>query len=305
MAAEKGTELIHLTYDGNFQLDTDAKVIACRIIDAKPNGDSEKQSSDDDAQERTIQVEMQLDVTTMHPQGGGQPTDNGTITAKAEGDGNVLYLAKINKVAIDRATGIITHAGVITVPNDTHLNSDLFPPGTNVKVSVDAANRLLLSECHSAGHVVDVAMAKCGQECGKVLPPTKGYHFLDGPYVEYKGAIDAKEREDFLGRLKVTYQELVDEDTPTRIETLPIDDAEPLCNRLVQNFDMKNFVSPTDPNPTVRVVTVGGGTGPCGGTHVRSTGALRERGWCVKGLKCKKGVVRVRYGPKEIHLRGG
>ena len=30
-----------------------------------------------------------------------------------------------------------------------------------------------------------------------------------------------------------------------------------------------------------------------------STGALKERGWCVKGLRCKKGVVRVRYGPAE------
>jgi Ser-tRNA(Ala) deacylase AlaX len=49
----------------------------------------------------------------------------------------------------------------------------------------------------------------------------------------------------------------------------------------------------------VRVVTVAGWNCPCGGTHVRSTGELKERGWCVKGLKCKKGVVRVRYGPKE------
>ena len=94
-------------------------------------------------------------------------------------------------------------------------------------------------------------------------------------------------------------KELIDEDIPTNIQTLPIDEAESLCNRLAQNFNMKDFTSPTDPNPNVRVVTVAGWNCPCGGTHVRSTGALKERGWYVKGLRCKKGVVRVRYGPKE------
>ena len=197
---DKGTELIHLTYDGNFQLDTDAKVLVCRVIDYKPNGNGK--NSDDDAQEQTIPVELQLDVTTMHPQGGGQPTDKGTITANIEGDGVAPYSATINKVTIDRATGIVTHAGTISMPSNSSLDTDFFPSSTNVKVRVNAANRLLLSECHTAGHVVDAAMARCD----KLLPPTKGYHFLDGPYVEYKGAINVKEREEFLERLKVAYQ---------------------------------------------------------------------------------------------------
>ena len=94
-------------------------------------------------------------------------------------------------------------------------------------------------------------------------------------------------------------KELIDEDLPTNIQTLPIGEAESLCNRLAQNFNMKDYTSAEDPNPLVRVVTVAGANCPCGGTHVRSTGALKERGWIVKGLKCKKGVVRVRYGPKE------
>ena len=286
MASDKATELIHLTYEGNFQIHTEAKVILCRVIK------EEDSSSTDDDKEKSIPVELQLDVTTMHPQGGGQPTDIGTISAQIEGS---QYSANINKVTIDRSTGIVNHAGSISVPSNSSIDSDYFPPNTTVKVSVDSENRQLLSECHTAGHVVDAAMARCE----KLLPPTKGYHFLDGPYVEYKGAIDVKEREEFLGRLKIAYQELIDEDIPTNIQTLPLDDAESLCNRLAQNFNMKDFTSPTDPNPNVRVVTVAGWNCPCGGTHVKSTGVLKERGWCVKGLKSKKGVVRVRYGPNE------
>lgn len=292
MTDKAATDLIHLTYDGNFKLDTDAKVILCRVI----GGDKEDQPNGNAADEQIIPVELQLDVTTMHPQGGGQPTDTGTITAKVEGsDSSSEYDATINKVTIDRSTGIVTHAGSISVPNNGSIESDFFPTNTNVKVSVDPANRLLLSECHTAGHVVDAAMAKCD----KLLPPTKGYHFLDGPYVEYKGSIDVKEREEFLSRLKVAYQELIDEDLPTNIQTLPLDEADSLCNRLAQNFNVKDFTSPTDTNPTVRVVTVAGWNCPCGGTHVRSTGALKERGWRVKGLRCKKGVVRVRYGLED------
>ena len=47
----------------------------------------------------------------------------------------------------------------------------------------------------------------------------------------------------------------------------------------------------------VRIVTVAGWSCPCGGTHVRSTGVLKERGWSILGIKSKKGVVRIKYGP--------
>jgi Ser-tRNA(Ala) deacylase AlaX len=111
--------------------------------------------------------------------------------------------------------------------------------------------------------------------------------------------------------LQKTMQGLINEDIPTNIQILPMDEAESLCNRLAQNFNMADFTSsPTTTSDNkdeidassggvVRVVTVAGWNCPCGGTHVRSTGALKERGWAVKGLKCKKNVVRVRYGPKD------
>ncbi|CAN0443394.1 unnamed protein product, partial [Discosporangium mesarthrocarpum] len=43
----------------------------------------------------------------------------------------------------------------------------------------------------------------------------------------------------------------------------------------------------------LRVVTVAGGSCPCGGTHVRSTGELR--GAKVTKVKAKKGCLRVSY----------
>jgi Ser-tRNA(Ala) deacylase AlaX len=46
--------------------------------------------------------------------------------------------------------------------------------GDKVQVFVDKENRMILSECHTAGHVIDAAMAKCG-----MLPrmeTSKAYH---------------------------------------------------------------------------------------------------------------------------------
>ncbi|EED87764.1 predicted protein [Thalassiosira pseudonana CCMP1335] len=244
---DQATKLVHLTYDGNFQLTTDATVLYCR-------------TNADTTSTNIIPIELQLDLTTMHPQGGGQPTDVGTITTFPK-DGSCcdeVHTANIDKVTIDRASGVVYHAGTMVVPSSSSSNIDpqtIFARNTPVKVSVDPNARRILSECHTAGHVVDAAMA----QCEKMMPPTKGYHFMDGPYVEYKGCIDIGERDDFLDRLKVAYQELIEQDIPTTIETLPLNEAESLCNRLAQNFNMKDFTSPNDADPNdgrVRVVVL-------------------------------------------------
>jgi len=244
------TELIHLTYEGNFELECNAKVLCCRVIDNDV-------------------VQLQLNRSTMHPQGGGQPTDIGFISTGEE------KKVSITNVTVDRDSGIVTHQGT-GVPLQV---------GDDVKVSVDADRRRILSECHTAGHVVDSAMAKCGQ----VMPASKGYHFLDSPYVEYKGTIPPQEREQVLKELKQAFADLVEEDIETKIETMSREDAEVLC----KNFDLNMFAKEGEP---LRIVTVAGWHCPCGGTHVKSTKELKERQWGITGLKCKKGVVRVKYG---------
>jgi Ser-tRNA(Ala) deacylase AlaX len=112
--------------------------------------------------------------------------------------------------------------------------------------------------------------------------------------VEYEGILEADEKESLLTRLQVAFRELLEEDIATKIELLSVDDADAVCNRQAQNFDMDIFQDPR--TNQIRVVTVAGFPCPCGGTHVRSTADLRERQWGVTGIKAKKGVVRVKYG---------
>ena len=143
------TELIHLTYKGNFTLECNATVLECRpAATAESCSDGESDV-----------VEIVLDRTVLHPQGGGQPTDHGAISS---GDVSV----EIDRVTSDRETGIVLHAGKISGEGSPRLP---FRPGDKVTVVVDADRRRLLSECHSAGHVIDQAMARIGRR----MPPTK------------------------------------------------------------------------------------------------------------------------------------
>jgi len=65
-----------------------------------------------------------------------------------------------------------------------------FNIGDNVRIEINAEWRKLNARNHTSGHLIDQVM--------RVLEPTwgagKGYHFPDGPYVEYNlpGAIDGK-----------------------------------------------------------------------------------------------------------------
>ena len=272
------TEMIYYSYEGNFELECVAKLLAFVKQEECKDG-------------KTV-AEIHLDRTVMHAQGGGQPTDTGRITCVHD---EKEVSISVEKVLLNRETGIATHKGTVAIAGDNaSATSEAFciPVGTKVNVLVDANKRRILSECHTAGHVVDSAMAKCG----RLMKPSKAYHFLEGPYVEYRGEIPADERPAVLEELKAAFKELVEEDIPTKIETLSQEQAHEVCNRIADNFDMKDFGGTEEGGVDIRVVTVAGFPCPCGGTHVRSTGDLKERGWGITGLKCKKGVVRVKYG---------
>jgi len=261
------TNMLYMTYEGNWLMDCSAVVLDIQ--------------TDADASTTDAVMQVSLDRTVLHAQGGGQPTDTGTLTLKTLSADSISPTMTVQQVLLNRETGVATHTG--------KLNADL-KVGDAVTVSCNTENRRILSECHTAGHVVDSAMAKAG----KFMEASKAYHFLDGPYVEYIGSIPIEERAQVLQDLQAAFLELVEQDIPTEIQLLSKLMADKVCNRQAQNFDMDIFCDRR--TERVRIVTVAGFPCPCGGTHVRSTADLKERAWGITGLKSKKGVVRVKYG---------
>jgi Ser-tRNA(Ala) deacylase AlaX len=304
-------------------------------------------------QQKQQELSIILDRTVMHAQGGGQPTDIGQMVvvlsdSKVSNDTtDTAYIPsstttkiQIHKVLLDRSTGLIKHYGTIVRDpsnnidddsNNNHNNNDdsnvvvddgdyydnynnIVNIGTMVHVRIDTKQRQILSECHTAGHVVDAAMVRCGYQ----FRPSKGYHFLDSPYVEYIGSfIDGnnnktknnqqQQQDEIVQKLQLAFQQLIDENIDTKIELLSITEAEQRCNTTTTTndggekfFDLDAYCTNINENNVVRIVTVSGYACPCGGTHVRNTGILQTNLWNITGIKSKKGLIRIKYGRNVI-----
>lgn len=120
---------------------------------------------------------------------------------------------------------------------------------------VNPERRALHSRFHSAGHVVDMAV----KELNLNWTPGKGYHFPNGPYIEYKGSLAGIDKD----KLKIDIENLcntfIQED---QITTL----------KFINKWEMHRFVYHIPENLPVnkpsRVVVYGDFGVPCGGTHV-------------------------------------
>ena len=172
--------------------------------------------------DKTIVV---LDQTVFYPQGGGQPYDTGVIVS---GD------KTFNVSEVRAVDGIVNHIGSF---QDTPFNI-----GDAVICKIDSTKRNFNSRIHSAGHLVDMALKKLDID----WKPGKGYHFPNGPYVEYSGSANGVDLEKLKKDLETVCNEIASRDIPIKI-----------------SFAEKD----------TRIVTYDDFGIPCGGTHV---GNLKE-----------------------------
>ena len=205
---------------------------------------------------------VQLDQTLFYAQGGGQPFDIGSML-----HGKVLF--RVDEVRFDH--GIVHHIG--------RFEHGLFVPGDEVEIAVDKQRRLLHSKIHTAGHLVDIALFSIG----KNLMPAKGYHFPDGPYVEYEGVLDDEEKELLKKDISAAIKELVDQGLPVTVDFVSYNQLQRLCRFVPQNI-------PQD--KPIRTMTVHGCDAiPCGGTHVTNTREVD--GVTIRSIKSKKGKTKI------------
>ena len=278
------TEMVYYTHEGNFQLSCEAVILSCELL--VDENDKDEEAKED---EPSTQVKVILNRTVLHAQGGGQPSDCGILrllVGEDDEDEPRREIA-ITKVLLDRTTGVATHFG--TIGNN---DLELWVEGQRVQVLVDAHSRELHSECHTAGHVVHMAMHSADSQL-QALPPVKAYHFLEGPYVEYKGKLAPEDKGPLLEKLQESFAKLLEGDAETEIQNVSRSEAEEICQDDDNRYKIKDTFQEDE---TVRIVKVAGMSVPCGGTHIKSTGLLKQRNWGIVGFRCKKGVVRVKYG---------
>lgn len=170
----------------------------------------------------------------------------------------------------------IEHYGVF------HENCDqsLFTIGANVTLVIDFEIRKLHMKLHSAGHVIDAAVRRLGY--WNKLKAGKGYHFADGPYVEYNGELSEDELSNLQNLLNDQIKLIIEENIPSKFHLVTKEEASALCE-----CDTSNYPD------IVRVVEIAGHSCPCGGTHILSTIELSELK--VTRIKKKKKNVKISY----------
>lgn len=205
-----------------------------------------------------------LNKTIFYPQGGGQPYDQGIIKTDT-GTFNV------HEVRFD--SGQVLHIGTLTLGN--------IEPGQQARMRIDSERRLLNARIHSAGHLLDIAV----QNIGLNLIPGKGYHFPDGPYVEYEGSIETDKREELIAQLEQELQNLISQNIEITTQLASLEELPKLCSHIPE------YIPKDKPS---RVVTISGNPGcPCGGTHIKNISELGSV--IIRKLSSKKGITRISY----------
>jgi Ser-tRNA(Ala) deacylase AlaX len=189
-----------------------------------------------------------LEDSLFHPQGGGQPSDKGTLISSSGDVFQVLFAASSNKSGpkisehyghlstTSPASEDITETALAMEKLDVkeeQLNGkgvNSFKEGQEVKMTIDANLRQLNARLHSAGHTIDAALKRCDGDIFNKLKATKGYHFIEGPYVEYEGEISEKELKDLPDMINKHMKDIITENIPTSTWMAEKKDASTLLN---------------------------------------------------------------------------
>ena len=218
-----------------------------------------------------------MDRTIFHPQGGGQPSDTGTIQRLSDSTTFIVTAVRMDVVH----NGQVLHLGFF------HENSTpIFNEGETVQQAIDVDSRLFYSSLHTAGHVLGSAVRHLLQSEVPNFDELKASHFPESASCEFQGLIDGKWKEPIQKRV----DEYVASKMPVQVEWWDEDDFRTRgLERLIPD---RSLVAAGEKSRVVNIL--GCEVYPCGGTHVDTTDLCGTV--AVKKIARKAGNSKVSYG---------
>lgn len=205
--------------------DSYLKEVDARILDVQPEADGK--------------YRLLLDQTVFYAMGGGQPTDQGTLTTPT-------WTGTVYQVMIKDGElwHYVTAATAPTVGDTVHgtLNWD---------------RRYKHMRLHSAGHIIDFALFLLGYS-PTTLSPLKGDHGKK-PFIVYQGVVGS----DIKAQLQAKVDELIAQDLAFSWQFLPVAELQQQAIYLQPNLPANK------PLRALTLATVG--TVADGGTQLHST----------------------------------
>ncbi|RAP44636.1 MAG: alanine--tRNA ligase, partial [Methanosphaera sp. rholeuAM6] len=211
-----------------------------------------------------------LDQTIYYPEGGGQPSDEGTLT---RADGTVLNVTYAEKV-----DGVVLHH---VAKDDVDKLEGIV--GEEITGAIDALRRDLLTSNHSATHLI---IASARKVLGKHIWQAGSQNGIE------KTRIDLSHYKritvDDLKEIERLANEYVKQNLPVNIQWYDRTDAE-------VKYGFKLYQGGIVPGKDIRVVEIPGvDVEACAGTHVQTTGDVG----IIKVLRTERvqdGVERIEY----------
>lgn len=226
--------------------------------------------------------------TIFHAQGGGQPSDTGTITLKDNEGKETQYT--VHQVRKDSPSNAILHLVTPVSPPTSQIKPT---PDTPCEQAIDVAKRTLHSRLHTGGHALGLAITLLSRsgvlpsalKDGKASHYPNGAAFVECVNTDGKAVITGDKKD----AIQAKVDELVKQDHHVGIEVLGWEEAGRRCIGGVDGVAVGE-----EDEEGVRVVEIGGlGCYACGGTHVGRLGELGRV--VVRSIKRQKGVSKVGY----------
>ncbi|CZS90037.1 hypothetical protein WAI453_002988 [Rhynchosporium graminicola] len=252
-----------------------SKVVSISPVSSLPEADQSllrTASADDYA--------LITDETIFYVQGGGQPTDTGTITTTSS-SADAKSTFEVSAVRYPAAGGAILHFGRFHPPSEPTLKS-----GDEIRQSIDGAKRDHYSRLHTAGHILGLAINALMQDgtLPNTLVESKASHYPDSAAVEFVGIIESRH----LTAIQAKTDEFVASGKKVGIHWWSMERLLRDCLGVGEGFVLPEGVTEG------RVVEMDGlGAYPCGGTHVESCHQVGKVE--VRKISRSKGVSRVSY----------
>ncbi|PKY03090.1 alanyl-tRNA synthetase [Aspergillus campestris IBT 28561] len=226
--------------------------------------------------------------TIFHPQGGGQPSDTGTMELLPSRPSTPP--TKFTVHTARKSNNQVLHLGTFD------SSSQLFTPGEIILQKIDPAKRLLHSRLHTAGHVLGGAVRQLLEDKIEGFDELKASHFPGSAACEFRGLIPGE----WKGGIQERVREIVEGKVVVRVEWWRVGDFEERgLGRLLGGIagdgdgdgDENGGEEEEGKEKKLRVVVIDGvETYPCGGTHVDTTDLCGEV--LVKKIVRKSGVSK-------------
>ena len=249
-------ETINMPADlAHCQLDSYLRELTTTVVDCQPantqqaaeGGDKKKKSREERKEAAVTQLyEVELSDTVLYPEGGGQPTDHGTIDSAS--------ITAVQKTATNRIL---------------HTSPVAFQHGQQVTVTVDWPRRFDHMQQHSAQHLISAQLLALANAA------TVSWWLASAPSECYIELNTAELTPQQLADVEAKCNDIIRSALPVRVHTFP-SVAAALADESFTARLPAHKVLGEELHGTVRVIEIENvDMNPCGGTHIRCTSELQ------------------------------